>query len=167
VSKREEIDAFAAYVRNLGRPVDVLVNNAGYFIPGQIHNEAEGTLESMLAANLSSVYHLTRGLLPDMMARRDGHIFNLCSTASITAYTNGGSYCISKFALYGLTKVLRAELREHADSLLGRCEPAARTIYEARRRGRIDLVGLCPVETLGGRRNPHPPATRRPLIDGR
>jgi short-subunit dehydrogenase len=48
-----------------------------------------------------------------MMARRDGHIFNLCSTASIMAYTNGGSYCISKFALYGLTKVLRAELREH------------------------------------------------------
>jgi short-subunit dehydrogenase len=113
LSQREDTDAFAAYVRGLGRPVDVLVNNAGYFIPGQIHNEAEGTLESMLAANLSSVYHLTRGLLPGMMARREGHIFNLCSTASIMAYTNGGSYCISKFALYGLTKVLRAELREH------------------------------------------------------
>ncbi len=113
VSQREDVDAFAAFVRGLDRPVDVLVNNAGYFIPGQLHNEAEGTLESMLAANLSSVYHLTRGLLPAMMARRDGHIFNLCSTASITAYTNGGSYCISKFALYGLTKVLRAELREH------------------------------------------------------
>jgi NADP-dependent 3-hydroxy acid dehydrogenase YdfG len=29
------------------------------------------------------------------------------------AYTNGGSYCVSKFALYGLTKVLRAELMPH------------------------------------------------------
>jgi NADP-dependent 3-hydroxy acid dehydrogenase YdfG len=37
----------------------------------------------------------------------------MCSTASITAYTNGGSYCISKFALYGLTKVLREELKPH------------------------------------------------------
>lgn len=113
LSKREEVDAFAAYVNGLNRPIDVLVNNAGYFIPGQIHNEAEGTLESMLAANLSSAYHLTRGLLPNMMTRHQGHIFNLCSTASITAYTNGGSYCISKFAIYGMTKVLRAELLGH------------------------------------------------------
>jgi short-subunit dehydrogenase len=37
----------------------------------------------------------------------------MCSTASITAYTNGGSYCVSKFALYGLSKVLREELKPH------------------------------------------------------
>ncbi len=37
----------------------------------------------------------------------------MCSTASIIPYTNGGSYCISKFALYGMTKVLREELKEH------------------------------------------------------
>lgn len=113
LSVRSEVETFADFINGLRQSVDVLVNNAGYFVPGQIHNEPEGTLESMLAANLSSAYHLTRGLLPGMMARREGHIFNLCSTASITAYTNGGSYCISKFAIYGLTKVLRAELRGH------------------------------------------------------
>jgi short-subunit dehydrogenase len=48
-----------------------------------------------------------------MMRRRDGHIFNLCSIASIMAYPNGGSYSISKFALYGMTKVLRAELKDY------------------------------------------------------
>jgi NADP-dependent 3-hydroxy acid dehydrogenase YdfG len=48
-----------------------------------------------------------------MIERKKGHIFNLCSTASITAYTNGGAYCVSKFALYGMTKVLREELKPH------------------------------------------------------
>ena len=48
-----------------------------------------------------------------MIQRREGHIFTMCSTASIMAYPNGGSYCIAKFALYGMTKVLREELKEH------------------------------------------------------
>ena len=60
---------------------DILVNNAGLFEPGSVHNEPEGTLESQLAINVSSAYHLTRTLLPKMIDRRSGHIFNLCSIA--------------------------------------------------------------------------------------
>ena len=37
----------------------------------------------------------------------------MCSVASIAAYPNGGSYSISKFALYGMSKVLREELKPH------------------------------------------------------
>ncbi|WP_266363086.1 SDR family oxidoreductase [Tellurirhabdus rosea] len=113
VSKRADLDRFVHFVHSLERPVDVLVNNAGVFLPGQIHNEAEGTLETQMETNLYSVYHLTRGLLSGMMERQRGHIFMMGSTASITAYPNGGSYCISKFALMGLTKVLREELKPH------------------------------------------------------
>lgn len=113
LATRSEVDSLAAFIQSLGRNVDVLVNNTGYFLPGQVHNEPEGTFESMMETNLASAYYLTRGVLPGMLARRDGHIFNICSTASIMAYTNGGSYCISKFALYGMTKVLRAELQAH------------------------------------------------------
>ncbi|MGZ5242415.1 MAG: SDR family oxidoreductase [Bacteroidia bacterium] len=111
VSKAEERTAFAEFVnKNLGE-TDILVNNAGIFIPGQIHNEEEGILEIMLQTNVHSAYHFSRLFLPAMMKRKSGHIFNMCSTASITAYTNGGSYCISKYALYGMTKVLREELK--------------------------------------------------------
>jgi short-subunit dehydrogenase len=113
LSQREETLAFAAFVQQVTPHIDVLVNNSGYFLPGQIHNEAEGTLEKMLETNLHSAYHFTRALLPGMMARRQGHVFNVCSTASNTAYTNGGSYCISKFALYGMSQVLREELKEY------------------------------------------------------
>jgi short-subunit dehydrogenase len=94
-------------------PVDVLINNAGSFIPGSVHAEAEGTLENMLNINLYSAYHITRNLLPQMVERNSGHIFNICSIASIQAYSNGGSYSISKFAMYGFSKNLREEMKPH------------------------------------------------------
>ncbi|WP_247232398.1 SDR family oxidoreductase [Telluribacter sp. SYSU D00476] len=111
LSVRSDLDNFITFVHSLERPVDVLVNNTGVFMPGQIHNEEEGVLEKTIETNVYSAYHLTRGLIPTMMERRKGHVFNMCSTASITAYPNGGSYCISKFALHGMTKVLREEMK--------------------------------------------------------
>jgi short-subunit dehydrogenase len=113
LSKREEVTDFANFIKNLKRDIDVLVNNTGVFIPGQVHNEPEGTLEMMIDTNLYSAYHLSRAIIPSMIAAKNGHIINICSIASITAYANGGSYCISKFAMYGMSKVLREELKPH------------------------------------------------------
>lgn len=113
VSDSHQVRQFAAFVTSLRRPVDVLVNNAGYFEPGEISTEAEGTLENMMNANLFSAYHLTRALMPDMKTRRAGHIFNMCSIASIKAYANGGSYAITKFALMGFSKCLREETKPY------------------------------------------------------
>jgi short-subunit dehydrogenase len=113
LSTRDGVNALLEYVRSLNRPVDVLVNNAGVFQPGQIQNEAEGVFEELMTTNVGSAYHLTRGLVGGMISRRKGHIFMMCSTASITPYTNGGSYCISKFALLGMSRVLREELKSH------------------------------------------------------
>jgi short-subunit dehydrogenase len=107
----KDVKAFTGFVIGLNRNVDVLVNNAGYFLPGEITTEAEGTLESMINANLYSAYHTTRGLAERMKAARSSHIFNICSIASIKAYANGGSYAISKFAMLGFSKCLREELK--------------------------------------------------------
>lgn len=113
VSKREEVKVFAEKVLNEFGAVDIIVNNAGVFLPGQVINEEEGTLEKLIETNLYSAYHLSRMLLPKMLEKKSGHIFNLCSVASIQAYPNGGSYSISKFALLGLSKALREELKPH------------------------------------------------------
>lgn len=113
VSRKEEVKAFASFILSKNIPVEVLVNNAGLFIPGKIHEEEEGALESMIDTNLYSAYHLTRALVGGMKERKSGHIFNICSTASITAYENGGSYCISKFGMLGMSKVLREEMKPH------------------------------------------------------
>lgn len=113
LSKKKEVVEFADFVKNVTPKVDVLVNNSGRFIPGQVHNEEEGVLEDLIDTNLYSAYHLTRQLVHGMIENRSGHIFNICSIASIVAYANGGSYGISKFAMYGMSKVLREELKEY------------------------------------------------------
>ncbi|MEC8739602.1 MAG: SDR family oxidoreductase [Bacteroidota bacterium] len=92
--------------------VDVLINNAGIFIPGNLMDEADGHLENMMQINLFATYHACRAIVPTMKKQKNGHIFNICSIASLKAYPQGGSYSISKFAQYGLTKNLRHELKE-------------------------------------------------------
>jgi short-subunit dehydrogenase len=113
MSKKNEILSLGNGLMKAGIAVDVLINNAGQFLPGSVHDEAEGTLEQMIEVNLYSAYHLTRALLPGMMARRSGHIFNICSVASLQAYPNGGAYSISKWALAGFSANLREELKPH------------------------------------------------------
>jgi len=111
MSKVEEVKRFCAEILQLNRPIDILINNAGYFIPGSLISEPDGVLENMIQANLYSAYHVTRGLVSSMISRKAGHIFNMCSIASIKAYPNGGSYAISKFALLGFNTCLREELK--------------------------------------------------------
>ncbi len=113
VSDKVQVKLFCDFITGLKRSVDVLINNAGYFVPGEISTEPEGNLEAMMQANVYSAYHTTRGLVGAMKENRSGHIFNMCSIASIKAYANGGSYAITKFALLGMSKCLREELKEH------------------------------------------------------
>lgn len=118
LSKKEEVENFGQWLLDNSISIDVLVNNAGNFLPGSVHNEEEGVLEEMMAINLYSAYYLTRKVLPQMMKQSmlhgsRGHIFNMCSIASLHAYSNGGAYSISKFALNGFSKNLREELKAH------------------------------------------------------
>lgn len=113
LGEKQQVLDFAARIKAAFPVVDILVNNAGLFVPGALHQEPDGLLESMMGVNLYSAYHLTRQLLPAMIAQRSGHIFNLCSTASYKAYPNGGAYSIAKFALLGFSRNLREELKPH------------------------------------------------------
>lgn len=113
VSQKTEVMALGEWILENVPTVDVLVNNAGTFTPGSVHNEPDGALEDMINTNLYSAYHLTRVLIPRMMEQGNGHIFNICSIASLQAYGNGGAYSISKFALLGFSKNLREEMMPH------------------------------------------------------
>ena len=110
---RQQAQLFGQWVVNVADVIDVLVNNTGTFVPGNISNEPDGALENMLEVNLFSAYHVTRAVLPKMIANKTGHIFTICSIASLAAYPNGGAYSISKYALLGFTKNLRKELMPH------------------------------------------------------
>ena len=112
LSKKEEVERFSQEVKSHGIP-DVLVNNTGIFLPGALHDEPEGNFEFIMQTNLFSAYYLTRGFVQEMMKRKSGHIFSMGSIAGLTAYPNGGSYAVSKWALLGMTKCLREELKPY------------------------------------------------------
>jgi short-subunit dehydrogenase len=112
LSKKEEVNRFSQAVKSIGIP-DVLVNNTGIFLPGALHNEPEGNFELMMHTNLFSAYYLTRAFVNEMIHRRSGHIFSMGSIAGLTAYPNGGSYAVTKWAMLGMTKCLREELKPY------------------------------------------------------
>lgn len=113
MSQKAEVDKLGHWLNEEFGPLDVLVNNVGRFLPGSVHSESDESFEMMMHTNVFSNYYLTKRVLPQMMERKSGTIFNICSIASIMAYANGGAYAITKHALLGFSKVLREEMKPH------------------------------------------------------
>ena len=112
LSQKSAVQKFAAFGLTIGTP-DILINNAGIYTPGNCMDEPDEAMENLMDINFYSAYHLTRALLPSMMNKKSGHIFNMCSIASLKAYQGGGGYSVSKFALNGFSQNLRHELKNH------------------------------------------------------
>jgi short-subunit dehydrogenase len=124
LSNKDEVHGFAETAMSNFPEIDVLVNNAGMYLPGTLADEPDGLLEMMIGINLYSAYRLTRKVLPVMKKMDSGHIFNICSVASLKAYPNGGSYSISKYALMGFSENLREELKEYSIKVTSVCPGA-------------------------------------------
>jgi NADP-dependent 3-hydroxy acid dehydrogenase YdfG len=112
VTNADEIAEWSKHVKTKWNTLDILINNAGTFLPGSVITEDEKSLPFQIETNLYSAYRFTRSLIPLLEQNNSGHIFNMCSIASIAAYPGGGAYTISKFALYGFTKCLREDLKK-------------------------------------------------------
>lgn len=112
LTQKQEIQKFANFCNSFGA-ADILINNAGTYTPGNCTDEPDGAMEKIMDLNFYSAYHLTRMILPKMIEKKAGHIFNMCSIASLRAYKGGGSYGVSKYALLGFTKNIRLELMDY------------------------------------------------------
>lgn len=112
LSEKAEVENFAAYALAELKTIDILVNNAGLFFPGKLMEEQDGHLETLMKVNLYSAYHLTRSVIHAVNTDGKGHIFNICSVASLKSYPNGGAYSITKYALLGFSENLREEYKD-------------------------------------------------------
>lgn len=119
IANKEEALAFGKLIGQAFPQVDVLINNAGLYVTHPILQEPDGLMEQMMAVNVYGPYHLTRSLLPAMIQRKQGHIFNICSVASFKAFENCTAYTTSKHALHGLSRSLREELKHHNIKVTG------------------------------------------------
>lgn len=112
VSDEAAVTAMAAAVQARFGGVEVLINNAGKFAGAPFTEMSVADFDRMIAANLRSVFLVSRAFAPGMIARRRGDIFNMSSIAGLVAYPGGAGYSSAKFGVTGLSKVMRAELRE-------------------------------------------------------
>jgi NADP-dependent 3-hydroxy acid dehydrogenase YdfG len=112
VSDAASVEAMAAAVTKRFGVLDVLINNAGVFRGAPLVEMSVKDFDQIVAANLRSVFLVSRAFAPGMAKRGRGDIFNMSSIAGLNAYPNGAAYCAAKFGVTGLTKVMRMELKD-------------------------------------------------------
>jgi NADP-dependent 3-hydroxy acid dehydrogenase YdfG len=96
----------------LGR-IDILVNNAGVMYLEPVAEADFGRWTAMIALNLTSLMAATQEAMQAMIARKDGHIINIASTAGRLANPGSSGYAATKFGVVGFSEGLRKELVEH------------------------------------------------------
>ena len=107
-------DSVAACARQVlaGGPLDAVVNNAAFALPGAVEDVPRGALRAIFEANLFGTHDLTRHLIPHFRARGGGRIVNVSSVLGLGGIPWRGPYVATKFALEGLTDVMRLELAD-------------------------------------------------------
>ncbi|MHA7627667.1 SDR family oxidoreductase [Corallococcus sp. M7] len=110
VTKEDQArQAVAAAVEKFGR-IDVLVNNAGYSLIGNLESLTSEQIEQQFATNFYGVLHVLRAALPTMRRQRSGRIFNVSSMAGVIGYATVGAYAATKFAVEGLSLSVAQEV---------------------------------------------------------
>jgi short-subunit dehydrogenase len=108
LSDKDQVMALVSTLTASLDRLDVLINNAGLYLPGEVMSEPASNLEYMMRLNVFAQYYLTRGLV-DRMAGC-GHVFSMASVASRKMFPDKPSYSITKHAQLALTDAFRAEL---------------------------------------------------------
>lgn len=111
VTNSAAVAALPGFLPEGWREVDVLVNNAGLALGLGPAQEADiAQWDTVVATNVTGLLHLTRALLPGMVARDRGHIVNLGSTAANYPYPGGHVYGASKAFVKQFSLNLKADL---------------------------------------------------------
>ena len=93
------------------KPIDLLVNNAGIAVVKPFGEITPVEWEQTLGVNITAPFLLMQYFAPNMPP--GASIVNILSVAAKTGFPNWSAYCMSKFALEGLSQSIREELREH------------------------------------------------------
>jgi 3-dehydrosphinganine reductase len=111
VSSQEATEnAFHDIARTLGEP-DVLINSAGILKEGYFEKLPLSTFRDVMDINFFGIIHCIQAVLPYFKKKGSGRIVNIASLGGKIGAFGYGAYCSSKFALVGLTDILRAELK--------------------------------------------------------
>lgn len=127
VSDREQVKRLVADVTEQLGPVDVLVNNAGVIQMGPFEEMTFDDFHEAMGVHFWAPLYATWAVLPSMRERRTGRIVNISSIGGKVSVPHLSPYCVSKFALTGLSEGLRAELAREGIRVTTVCPGLMRT----------------------------------------
>lgn len=127
VTHEAAVVAMAEAVQSTLETPNVLVNNAGAFVPGSFSETDTEVFRSQIAVNLTSAFLVTRAFLGGMMERGSGDIIFMASVAAIRGYPGGVAYCAAKHGMLGLARALREEVKDHGIRVMAILPGATRT----------------------------------------
>ncbi len=95
-------------------PIDILINNAGNAHGlDPIQTGSLDDWDAMIDGNIKGLLYISKAIIPQMIARKSGHIINIGSTAGKEVYPNGNVYCATKHAVDALNQGMRIDLNSH------------------------------------------------------
>lgn len=110
ISKFADCEKLAAHVKEKYGHIDVLVNNAGITADSSLKKMTSEQWHEVIDANLTSVFNMTRNVLPVMLEKEYGRIITISSINGRKGQFGQCNYASSKSALYGFTKSLALEV---------------------------------------------------------
>lgn len=93
--------------------IDILVNNAGIAAIGSFNEMEVSKWTQIIQTNVMGMYHVTKEVLPHLIAKNEGDIINISSTAGLNGNANVSAYSASKFAVIGMSESLMKEVRKN------------------------------------------------------
>jgi len=121
ISKPEQIAAMVAETEAKLGSLDILVNNAGIQFTANIEDFPAERWDSIIAINLSGVFHGMKAAIPGMKQRGWGRIINIASAHGLVASPQKVAYVAAKHGVLGMTKVAAIELANHGVTVNAIC----------------------------------------------
>ena len=113
-------------------PVDVLINNAGYGHEGLLEESPLDEMRRQFDVNVFGAVAVAKAFLPRFRERRRGFIVNVTSMGGMITMPGIAYYCGSKFALQGISEVMRAEMAPFGVHITALCPGSCRTDWAGR-----------------------------------
>lgn len=108
-NEKDVENAISEGINKFGK-IDVIVNNAGYNLLGNIEELSDDEFRKTMDVNVFAVANIIRHALPHLRKQNSGHIINTASMMGYMSYPGNGSYSASKYAVIGLSEALAQEI---------------------------------------------------------
>lgn len=139
LGEQEPRDELESKLGDLGRSVEILVNNAGFGSRGQFASNDRGRMRDMVRVNVEAVVDLTSRFLPGMAARGRGAIINMASLAAFQPLPGSATYAATKSFVLSFSEAIHTELRGSGVTVTAVCPGPVKTEF-------VESAGMAGVE---------------------